>query len=68
MLTFGQYAALSETERLARYDELSDEDKYRARVTEIRGDGPGAAGTLWEPTDKDIQDAMEIATAPVDDM
>ena len=60
-LTFKEFRRLPRSEQNIRYKELSDHDKFLARMNDWTNDDPNPdAPDDWEPSEKEVQEIMEI--------
>ncbi|WP_050697718.1 hypothetical protein [Anaeromassilibacillus senegalensis] len=60
-LTFKEFRHLPRSEQNNRYKELSDHDKFLARMNDWTNDDPNPdVPDVWEPSEKEVQEIMEI--------
>lgn len=60
-LSFKEFRHLPRSEQNIRYKELSDHDKFLARMNDWTNDDPNPdVPDVWEPTEKEIKEIMEI--------
>lgn len=60
-LTFQEFRRLPRREQNVRYQELSNHDKFLARMNDWTNDDPDPnAPDGWEPDEKEIEEIMEI--------
>lgn len=60
MLTFEEFICLPREEQNRRYVELSDHDKFLARMNDWETNSSGEAKPGWRPTEEELEEAVRI--------